>query len=250
MYFIHTSGTGILTFADTAAGAYGEPSDKIYDDWTLVDEVTSLPDEARHRPVDKIILGAGASGSLVKTAIVCPSTIYGPGRGPGNTVSIQWYRMVQCALKRQKAFCVGKGLNRWTYINVLDLSQLYLFLIEAALEQNTDDHIWGPKGYFFCEAGEFVWAEIAELIAKECYKQGYLKSEEVEQLSPHKTEELLAKGPNLWGRNSRCRAIRAGKVFGWRPIGKSPEEEMPGIVDHEAEAAGLAKSHAQIAAGE
>jgi hypothetical protein len=87
-FLIHTSGTGILTYADVARGSYGTPSTKVYNDWDGVSEVTSLPDEAWHRKVDKIVLAAGDN---VKTAIVCPPTIYGPGRGPGNTYSDQWY---------------------------------------------------------------------------------------------------------------------------------------------------------------
>jgi hypothetical protein len=37
-----------------------------------------LPDEAFHRNVDKIVLEAGAQhAASVKTAVVCPPTIYG-----------------------------------------------------------------------------------------------------------------------------------------------------------------------------
>lgn len=88
-FLIHTSGTGILCYADQARQTYGTSSTKIYNDWDDISEVTSLPDKAWHRNVDKIILAA--NGSNVKTAIVCPPTIYGPGRGPGNTYSDQWY---------------------------------------------------------------------------------------------------------------------------------------------------------------
>ena len=82
-YFIHTSGTGILTVEDVMASRYGRENPKVYDDWENVAEVTSLPDEAWHRNVDKIVLGASRKTPSIKTAIVCPPTIYGPGRGPG-----------------------------------------------------------------------------------------------------------------------------------------------------------------------
>lgn len=49
-----------------------------YDDLEGVDKLTSLPDDAFHRDVDKVVLEAGIKYSdNVKIAIVCPPTIYG-----------------------------------------------------------------------------------------------------------------------------------------------------------------------------
>lgn len=56
----------------------GEFSTKEYNDWDGVTELTSLPDTAFHRNVDKVVLEIGSVYSdIVKTAIVCPPTIYG-----------------------------------------------------------------------------------------------------------------------------------------------------------------------------
>lgn len=56
----------------------GEWSDKEYNDWTAVQELTNLPDDAFHRNVDKIVIEAGEKdGDRIKTAILCPPTIYG-----------------------------------------------------------------------------------------------------------------------------------------------------------------------------
>jgi nucleoside-diphosphate-sugar epimerase len=131
-YIIHTSGTGILTVGDVQANRYGVEDSKIYDDWDNVDEVTSLPDNAWHRNVDKIILAASKSAPNIKTAIVCPPTISGPGRGPGNTFSDQWYFMCKAFIQRGYAFTIGQGKNVWTKVHVHDLSKLYLTLIEEA----------------------------------------------------------------------------------------------------------------------
>ena len=57
-YLIHTSGTGILSYADFEIKSYGTKSDKVYDDWDGIKEMISLPDYALHRNVDKIVLGA------------------------------------------------------------------------------------------------------------------------------------------------------------------------------------------------
>jgi hypothetical protein len=67
-----------LTYFDTVADRLGQPSDRIFDDLDGVEVLTSLPDEAFHRNVDKIVLECGtAHASAVRTAIVCPPTIYG-----------------------------------------------------------------------------------------------------------------------------------------------------------------------------
>lgn len=131
-YFIHTSGTGILTVQDVQAGREGQQNPKVYDDFENVSEVTSLPDDAWHRKVDKIVLAAHKAAPNVKTAIVCPPTIYGPGRGPGNTFSDQWYLMAKGMIQHGYAFQVGEGKNVWTKIHVHDLSDLYLTLVEEA----------------------------------------------------------------------------------------------------------------------
>lgn len=77
-FWLHTGGTGILTFTDAKSGRLGEWTDKQYNDWDGVDELTHLPDDAFHGNIDKIVLGTGEQhGDLVKTAIICPPTIYG-----------------------------------------------------------------------------------------------------------------------------------------------------------------------------
>lgn len=77
-YWLHTGGTGILTYVDSERGCKGEWSDKQYNDWEGVEELTNLPDQAFHRNVDKLVLEAGTKYSdVIKTALVCPPTIYG-----------------------------------------------------------------------------------------------------------------------------------------------------------------------------
>lgn len=77
-YWLHTGGTGILTFTDAKSGNLGQKSEKVYNDWTGVEELVNLPDDAFHRNVDKLVIDTGKNNAdVVKTAIVCPPTIYG-----------------------------------------------------------------------------------------------------------------------------------------------------------------------------
>lgn len=80
-YWLHTGGTGILTFEDSDRNQYGDRSDKVYDDWEKVDELLNLPDHAFHRNVDQLVLEAGTKhADVLRTALVCPPTIYGEYR--------------------------------------------------------------------------------------------------------------------------------------------------------------------------
>jgi hypothetical protein len=53
----------------------GEWSEREYNDWTAVQDLTSLPKDAFHKNVDDIVLSSGSDS--IKTAILCPPTIYG-----------------------------------------------------------------------------------------------------------------------------------------------------------------------------
>jgi nucleoside-diphosphate-sugar epimerase len=97
-----------LTWKDSEDSRYGEaPSQPPYDDLEDVAGLTGLPDTAFHRDVDKIVLNAGSES--VKTAIVCPPTIYGEGRGPGNKRSRQVYHLAKVTLQQGQAPILGKG---------------------------------------------------------------------------------------------------------------------------------------------
>ncbi|KAF1987611.1 NAD(P)-binding protein [Aulographum hederae CBS 113979] len=249
-WFIHTSGTGILEVDDLLRETYGTSAEKVYDDWDGIKQCITLPDQAWHRNVDKIVLaGPEKSCGAVKTAIVCPPTIYGPGRGPDKGRSDQVYKMAEAVMKRGKGFMVGEGKNRWTQIHVHDLSSLYLLLVEAAAEGG-GKATWDQEGYYFAENGEYYWGDMAKAVAKEVKKQGFIKTDEMDSVSKDEVNEIMPAGIAKWGMNSRCKAIRGRKLFGWTPKGKSLMEELPGIVEGEARVLGLKKGHAEVATGD
>src|SRR5512134_454299 len=69
--FLHTSGSSIV--GDMAAG---EPSEKIYQDDT---PIQPLPGKAARVAIDRLVLGAAQSG--LRAVVICPTMIYGRGRG-------------------------------------------------------------------------------------------------------------------------------------------------------------------------
>ena len=219
---------------------------EVYDDWDGVESVTSLPDYAPHRKVDKLVIAA--SGTDLKTAIVCPPCIYGDGRGPGNQRSMQAPELARCTLEKGHGVQVRNGKSYWSYVHVQDLSKLFLKLAEFA---STDDSVptWGSEGYYFAENGELLWGDISQKVAEQAVKRGLIETNEVKSLSDDEANQLTHMGAWLWGANSRSRAIRARKLLGWEPSEKSIEAELPGLIDSEARKAGLTKGHAVSAAG-
>ncbi|KAJ5165309.1 uncharacterized protein N7500_007139 [Penicillium coprophilum] len=239
LWLIHTAGTGILTVEDQRAGTYGSERPKEYNDWEGVSELVNLPADAFHRNVDEIILGAGQQNpASVKVAIVCPPTIYGPGRGPGNTKSVQAYWLSAAVLKRKQGFLVGKGENIWHQVHVQDLSNLYLALGEAA-SAGGGKATWNDEGYYLAENGSFVWGDIQRAVAQSAFDKKLIASPDVESLDRAQTTDINSAGVYAWGTNSRGNSIRARKLLGWTPQKPKLIDLIPEIVEGEAKSLGL-----------
>ncbi|KAE8380919.1 hypothetical protein BDV26DRAFT_302415 [Aspergillus bertholletiae] len=234
-FFIHTSGMGILTVEDLTAKTCGTRREKQYDDWDGVSELVTMPDSAFHRNVDKIVLEAAERFSdSMKTAIVCPSAIYGLGRGTGNTESTQVYVLAKTVITRGKGLQVGEGQNIWHSIHVHDLTNLYIALVEAAAEGG-GSATWGTEGYYLVENGSFVWGDVERAVAQIAYEKGFIQHAGVDVLGWDATAQEHSKGPYRWGSNSRGRALRARKLLGWNPTQLDLVEFLPSIVELQAE---------------
>ncbi|OQE36798.1 hypothetical protein PENCOP_c011G04123 [Penicillium coprophilum] len=230
-YLLHTGGTGILTWEDSDNNEYGNRSEHVYNDWDGVDELLTLPDHAFHRNVDQLVLKAGTQhADVLKTALVCPPTIYGKGRGPIGQLSRQVYILANMTLRRQKAPIIGAGQSLSNHVYIHDLSDVYALLIDAAVTSRTDDGLWGSKAYYLAENGEHCWGELAQATAETAVKLGYLPEVKTEALDPDSAKEYAGYESLSWGMNSRGRSQRAREILGWNPSGPSLLEELPEIV--------------------
>ncbi|OGM41055.1 nucleoside-diphosphate-sugar epimerase [Aspergillus bombycis] len=239
-YWLHTGGTGILTYFDSdVRKVSGEPDEKVFNDWDGIDELVNLPPAAFHRNVDEIVLKTGVEyADRVKTVIVCPPTIYGPGRGPISGRGRQAYELASFILKQKYTPQIGKGLARWNNVHVWDLSRLFEGLVQAALDPTraNDDEIWGGKGYFLCENGEHIWGDLSRLIGQQAFKLGYLA--EAPQHQEWSLDEAVKSPAGFeaasWGWNSRGKALRGTEVLDWKPQERSLEDEVPDLIRSEA----------------
>ncbi|KAK3067776.1 hypothetical protein LTR53_015137 [Teratosphaeriaceae sp. CCFEE 6253] len=236
-YWLHTGGTGSLTYDDMTRGKLGEWSDKQYNDWSGVHELTHLPEKAMHRNVDKIVLDAGTErAARIKTAIVCPPTVYGTGRGLVNQRSRQVYDLAKFVMEKRWVPIIGEGQARWNNLHVHDLSDAFVLLTEAAVAGNVDPELWGEKGYLAVENGEHAWGDIARRIGAAAAELGHLeRGYETKTLDAEDAINAGGFATMAWAWNARARSIRLNKVLHWKPSRSSLEEEIPEIVQGEYE---------------
>jgi len=235
-FWLHTGGAGILcweTMRDD--NRLGEHSDREYNDWTAVHDLTHLPSDAFHKNVDDIVLSAGSD--TVKTAILCPPTIYGKGRGPSNSRSRQAYEMAKLVLSAEYVPIIGQGKARWNSVHVADLADVFVKLTEAAVEGNTGQDLWNENGYYLVENGEHVWSDLARLMGRRALELGLVenKDENLQETSLGKEKAIEQAGFEAvsWGFNSRGKAERAKKVLGWQAKKGKIEDHVDEILQDE-----------------
>ncbi|MAG95264.1 MAG: NAD-dependent epimerase/dehydratase family protein [Alphaproteobacteria bacterium] len=194
--FLHTSGSSIV---GNRAG--GEASDQVFDETT---PLTPSPARAARVALDRDILAAADSG--VRAAIICPSLIYGQGRGAGlNSVQVPW--LIDLARKYGVARHIGSGGNIWSNVHIGDLVMLYLLAFEQA-----------PAGaFYYAESGENSMREVCQAISRMLGFGGDTDSMTIEEAAAEWGE-----GPanDTMASNSRVRAERARQELKW--MAKAP----------------------------
>ncbi|KAL4882722.1 hypothetical protein BJY04DRAFT_38990 [Aspergillus karnatakaensis] len=239
--YIHTSGTDVLL--DPRAPLHPpETGVRTIDDWDGIEEVRSLPDDAPHREVDKFVLASGTE--TLKTAIICPSTIYGTGRGVISQRTDQIPGSAKLILERGEGVQFADGKTFWNSVHVYDLSRLYIAFINAAVSDGKA-LTWNNEGYYLVESGRYFWGDVAREITREGYKLGLLPSEVVASVGIEEREVLAGAGRPVVNYSVKASAVRARKLLGWNPVEGTLAEEIPEIVRAEARALGL-----QFRAGE
>ena len=144
---IYTTGSGIV--ADSADGDYA--SSVVFTDDTYFEPVPFR----RPRVAMNRFVRAAAIDKGIRSIVICPSMIYGKGRGL-QPDSDQVPKLI--ALSRQLGAGVyfGKGLNRYSNVHIDDLVDLYLLALEKV-----------PGGsFYFAENGDASFKEIAEMISR------------------------------------------------------------------------------------
>jgi nucleoside-diphosphate-sugar epimerase len=190
---VHTSGSSVI--GDDARG--NRAAEAIFDEDTAF---VVAPAKQHRRDIDLLILGSSASG--VRSAVICPTLIYGTGRG-ANPHSVQIPFLADNARRNGCVQVVGRGVNRWSNVHIDDLAELYLLVLEKA----------PAGGFYFAENGEVSFGEIGEAIAAR------LGLSPVQSLPAELAAEKWGESRAFYsfGSNSRVRAKRARRELGWAP---------------------------------
>jgi nucleoside-diphosphate-sugar epimerase len=198
--YIQTSGSSIV-----GTRANGEFVAAVFDEDT---PYTPSPTRAARVAIDDMVRAMPGA----RTVVICPSLIYGPGRGLNpDSVQVPW--LIALAEKAGIAKHIGPGENRWANVHIDDLVTLYLEAIEAA-----------PAGsFYFAENGENSMREACEAISRMLGQGGRTQAMSIEEAAA-----VWGEGPaaDTMGSNSRVRAKRARAELGWSPTACSLIEEI------------------------
>lgn len=190
---VHTSGSSIV--GDDVRGS--QRSESVFDEDTpLVVQELKQP----RREIDLMVLGAAENG--VRSIVICPSLIYGQGKGL-HPESVQIPFLAENARQHGVVQIVGAGQNVWSNVHIDDVVDLYLLSLAKA-----------PAGaFYFAANGEASFKEIGSALAKR------LGLAEVESLNAEVAAKLwgVPKAYYSFGSNSRVRSVRARQELGWMP---------------------------------
>ncbi len=199
--FMHTSGSSIV-----GTRARGRRSDAIFDESS---PITPSPARAARVALNDLVLSYRDKGC--RPVIICPSLIYGLGRGL-EPHSMQVPLLIGLARKRGCAAHAGPGENIWSNVHIDDLVTLYALAIEQA-----------PAGaFFFAENGENSMREVCEAINR---MLGDVAAPSAMSMEEAATEWGEGLAEDTMASNSRVRAVRA-RQLGWQPTARSLIEEI------------------------
>ena len=200
--FLHTSGTSVV--GDKAGGKF---SPTIYHEDTPLDP---LPEKIQRVAVHRSVLASAAQG--VRSVVLCPSLIYGQGRG-ANPDSIQVPTLIRQTVKSGVPRYVGAGENIWSTVHIDDVASAYLLALDGAR----------AGSFFFIENGEAslksIVASIGRLLGGKHAPEGWSIDDAIAEWGP------MAVWFSLGG-NSRVSAEKARKLLGWNPHGADLVHEI------------------------
>ncbi|KAL3456960.1 hypothetical protein BJX64DRAFT_293560, partial [Aspergillus heterothallicus] len=144
-HWIQISGASVLSISDIVQKRFGEGTDETFSDVDGADKLRDIiAQNANIRVVDDFVLNLSGP----KTALVFPPIIYGQGQGPVNQRSIQVPELSRVAIQTGAAVQVGKGESTWSNVHVSDLSDIFVRLVEKAV-QGESSGLWNKDGLYF-----------------------------------------------------------------------------------------------------
>jgi nucleoside-diphosphate-sugar epimerase len=201
-HVVQTSGTSNLGDY-RISGAYTETRiftdrDHIYAYEKYREDMVTYP----QRTTELAVIDTGLATS-VRTYIIMSPTIYGPGSGLFNKISIQIPTLMRTAVKVGHAEVVGAGDAYWDHVHIADLASLYEVLLGSVLERK-EGLAFGKQGIYFSETGEHTWMGLAEGVARAGFELGVLQSPMPARITLQQSAEQWGKGSLQFGELGWC----------------------------------------------
>jgi nucleoside-diphosphate-sugar epimerase len=188
--FVYTSGVWVL----------GATGDKVADENT---PLNPTPLVAHRAAVEQEVLGYKARG--VRAIVIRPALVYGRGGSIPKMVA-------QSARETGAARYVGDGQNRWPFVDVDDLAQLYILALEKAAPGSLYNAAHGPS---------YRVREVAEAASVGAGAKGKTQAWPLEEA--RKTLHAFADALVL---DQQISSERAKKELGWSPHAGSVLDDL------------------------
>jgi nucleoside-diphosphate-sugar epimerase len=188
--FVYTSGVWVL----------GSTGDKAADEQA---PVNPTPLVAHRSAIEQEVLGYKGLG--VRTVVIRPALVYGRG---GSIPKM----LVQSARETGAARFVGDGQNRWPFVDVDDLAQLYVLALEKAAPGSLYNAAHGPS---------YRVREVAEAASIGAGAKGKTQAWPLEEA--RKTMHAFADALVL---DQQISSEKAKKKLGWSPRAASVLDEL------------------------
>ncbi|EPS94586.1 NAD-binding protein [Fomitopsis schrenkii] len=180
--FIHTSGA-----ADLTEPAQGECAATAVHSDVDIPQLKSVPPTALHRKANCVLIGADEQG-YVRTHIMSLGIVYGIAHGPvfdsgiAKPFSIHVPALIKCSLDRRRSAMLGPGKAVWPVIHIDDVTDEYLVLLDAVLENHgRAGHGW--EGCYLGENGHVSFYEIGRAIGEALVEMGLVDDAEPTQVT-------------------------------------------------------------------
>ncbi|KAI0314826.1 NAD(P)-binding protein [Amylostereum chailletii] len=167
---IHTSGCAVCL--DKKTDGKVDPQGRVWNDIN-VDDIKAITPEMMHGQVDVPILKAGEEGYL-NAYILCPGGIVGTNKGPVKSARSFFTRFLAQLFSQLGGVYIGEGTSEFLFVHIDDLVDLYLRVIDIAVE-GKDSGASPYERYYYVTANGVAWKEIAGSIAGELQRRGVLK---------------------------------------------------------------------------
>lgn len=141
-------------------------------------------------------------------------------------------------IKRGKGY-LPTGDAAWHHVHVHDLSDLFIRLIRAVAEGG-GKATWNQEGYYLAESERMGWGDYCKAALARVAEAGYISpnDEEVPVWDMQEAVEQVGGLAGIFYSTSLGASIRARKLLGWEPKGKSVVDDMVDVIALEAKALG------------